>query len=122
MKLFLKLDKSSKPILIDQPEDNLDNKSVYKVLKDDIRAVKNRRQVIIATHNPNLVVNTDAEQVIVAHYQDIIDGDDGQEKVRITYESGGLEDENIRILVCDILEGGTEAFLKREERYNLQQE
>lgn len=115
MKLFLKLDKSSKPILIDQPEDNLDNRSVYEELKDDFRDVKKRRQVIIATHNPNLVVNTDAEQVIVAHFQDI----DGDDRVRITYESGGLEDDDIRELVCKILEGGPDAFKKREERYEI---
>lgn len=117
MKLFLKLDKSSKPIIIDQPEDNLDNKSVYNDLKDDIRDVKKRRQIIIATHNPNLVVNTDAEQIIVARFEDVED-DKG---VRITYKSGGLEDKEIRNAVCDILEGGKEAFQKREERYHLRE-
>ncbi|MBN2260768.1 MAG: hypothetical protein JW702_09500 [Clostridiales bacterium] len=120
MKLFLKLDTSSKPILIDQPEDNIDNRSVYRVLKNDIREAKKKRQIIIATHNPNLVVNTDAEQIIVAHFQDVDKSKDGEDEgIRITYESGGLEDKNIRGLVCNILEGGTIAFLKREERYNL---
>ncbi|MDD3802803.1 MAG: AAA family ATPase, partial [bacterium] len=67
--LFLELDKEDKrPILIDQPEENLDNRSVYRTLKGYFRNAKKRRQVIIVTHNPNLVVNTDSEQIIVANY------------------------------------------------------
>ncbi len=114
MKLFLRLDTNTKPILIDQPEDNLDNKSVFTELIDDFREVKKKRQVIIATHNPNLVVNTDAEQVIVATFKDVENG----EGIRIQYESGGIEDIRIRNAVCLILEGGQDAFRKREERYN----
>lgn len=113
MKIFLKLDKSNKPLLIDQPEDNLDNKSVYKDLVNDIREIKKKRQVIIATHNPNLVVNTDSEQVIIAKFED----NPSENEARIKYYSGALEDEYIRKEVCDILEGGELAFNKREERY-----
>lgn len=115
MKIFLKLDKSTKPLLIDQPEDNLDNKSVYLDLVNDIREIKKKRQVIIATHNPNLVVNTDSEQVIVAKFED--NPNKGQPKIK--YYAGGLEDMDIRKEVCDILEGGDIAFIKREERYSL---
>jgi ABC-type lipoprotein export system ATPase subunit len=115
MKIFLKLDKSTKPLLIDQPEDNLDNKSVYFDLVDDIKEIKKKRQVIIATHNPNLVVNTDTEQVIVAKFED--NPSNGQPKIQ--YYAGALEDINIRKEVCDILEGGDTAFRKREERYSL---
>jgi len=115
MKIFLKLDNSTKPLLIDQPEDNLDNKSVFNDLVDDLKEIKKKRQIIIATHNPNLVVNTDSEQVIVAKFEDNpVDG-----KCRISYTTGGLEDINIRELVCDILEGGDNAFMKREQRYCL---
>ena len=115
MKIFLKLDDSKKPLLIDQPEDNLDNKSVFKDLVDDLKAVKKKRQIIIATHNPNLVINTDSEQVIVAKYEESED----DEKPRITYISGALEDKSIKEYVCDILEGGDIAFMKRERRYRL---
>lgn len=115
MKIFLKLDKSTKPLLIDQPEDNLDNKSVYLDLVNDIREIKKKRQVIIATHNPNLVVNTDSEQVIIAKFED--NPDIGQPRIR--YYAGALEDIDIRKEVCNILEGGDTAFIKREERYSL---
>jgi hypothetical protein len=118
MKIFLKLDNSTKPLLIDQPEDNLDNKSVYLDLVNDIREIKKKRQVIIATHNPNLVVNTDSEQVIVAKFAD--NTKNGEAKIK--YFSGGLENVEIRNEVCDILEGGDIAFLKREERYCLNKE
>ena len=115
MKIFLKLDKSNKPLLIDQPEDNLDNKSVYLDLVQDIKEIKRKRQVIIATHNPNLVVNTDSEQVIIAKFED----NPSSEDAKIKYKSGALENPYIRKEVCDILEGGDIAFAKREERYLL---
>lgn len=116
MKVFLRLDSSSKPLLIDQPEDNLDNKSVFNDLVSDFREIKKKRQIIIATHNPNLVVNTDSEQVIVAKFEDSNGSDD---KPRIIYSAGSLENNDIRKQVCDILEGGDTAFLKREKRYSL---
>ena len=125
--LFLELDKEDKrPILIDQPEENLDNRSVYNTLKNYFRKAKERRQTIIITHNPNLVVNADAEQVIVANF------DRGMRKqiARICYVSGSLENtfqdsttdnilemQGIREHVCEVLEGGKEAFEKREEKY-----
>lgn len=115
MKIFLKLDDSNKPLLIDQPEDNLDNKSVYRDLVEDLKAVKKRRQVIIATHNPNLVINTDSEQVIIAKFEE----NEIAGECKIKYISGALEDNSIKKMVCDILEGGDIAFMKREKRYNL---
>lgn len=109
----------NRPLVIDQPDDNLDNMSVYPSLTEYFRARKNTRQVIIITHNPNLVVNTDAEQVFVANF-------DGSRTPKIIYRSGPLEDSNptgqvqgIREEVCKILEGGTEAFQRREQRYAL---
>lgn len=116
MKVFLRLDNSSKPLLIDQPEDNLDNKSVYNDLVNDFREIKKKRQIIIATHNPNLVVNTDSEQVIVAKFED---NNGSSDKPKIIYSAGSLEDNEIRKQVCDILEGGDMAFSKREKRYSL---
>jgi RecF/RecN/SMC N terminal domain len=109
----------NRPLIIDQPDDNLDNVSVYPSLIEYFRARKKTRQIIIITHNPNLVVNTDAEQIFVANF-------DGSRNPKIVYRSGALENTNlskpapgIREEVCKILEGGTEAFQLRERRYEL---
>lgn len=107
LKIVLSL--GDKPLLIDQPEEHLDNRYVYSELVPTIRDIRKKRQVIIATHNANLVVNTDAEQIIVADYSDGI----------IHYTSGALEDIEIRESIKSILEGGDEAFKKREQKYNL---
>ena len=105
LKILLNTD--DKPLLIDQPEEHLDNRYIYNELVPAFRAAKTKRQIIIATHNANLVVNTDAEQVIVAQYHDGI----------ISYKSGALENDDTRELIKDILEGGEQAFRKREEKY-----
>jgi hypothetical protein len=108
----------NRPLIIDQPDDNLDNLSVYPSLVEYFRKRKKTRQIIIITHNPNLVVNTDAEQVIVANF-------DGSRDPKIRYRSGALENSlasggtGIREDVCKILEGGTEAFQRRERKYSL---
>ncbi len=109
----------NRPLIIDQPDDNLDNLSVYPNLIDYFRARKRTRQIIIITHNPNLVVNTDSEQVIVASF-------DGTRTPKLQYHSGALEDTSltglvpgIREDVCRILEGGRKAFQLREARYAL---
>lgn len=112
LKLLLRLDKSTDPLLIDQPEDNLDNKSVYDQLVEEFKIIKQKRQLLIATHNPNLVINTDAEQVIVAEYRK------GSKNGYISYESGSIENPEIRDKICKILEGGKDAFINRERRYN----
>lgn len=111
--LYLSIDKSDdRPLIIDQPEENLDPKSVFDELVDRFRLTRLRRQVIIVTHNANLIVNTDADQVIVATA--------GRHRPRqlpeITYVSGGLENPEIRRQVCEILEGGEEAFRERARR------
>jgi energy-coupling factor transporter ATP-binding protein EcfA2 len=107
----------NRPLIIDQPDDNLDNVSVYPSLIEYFRTRKRTRQVVIITHNPNLVVNTDAEQVFVASF-------DGSRSPKVSYRSGALEDTNptgptvgIKEEVCKILEGGTKAFQLREQRY-----
>lgn len=107
--LKILLAQDEKPLIIDQPEENLDNRFVYRTLKDAFKEAKKKRQVIIATHNANLVVNTDAEQVVVAQY----------EENEISFKSGPLEDESIREEVTTVLEGGKEAFVQREEKYGL---
>lgn len=119
------------PILIDQPEDNLDNRAIFKDLVTYLRTKKKERQIILVTHNPNVVVGADAEQVIVAnqHGNDSANADN----VRFAYASGSLEaswgktsttgpileSQGIREHVCEILEGGEEAFKKRESKYGL---
>jgi hypothetical protein len=114
--LYLVLDKSDlRPIAIDQPEENLDPRSVFDELVPHFREARLRRQVIIVTHNGNLVVNTDADQVIVAAATSTVDG----RLPTISYRSGSLENAEIRREVCAILEGGERAFLDRANRYRL---
>lgn len=111
--LYLALDDADdRPLIIDQPEENLDPKSVYDELVELFISAKYRRQVIIVTHNANLVVNTDADQIIVASSEPCGRG----QLPKISYKSGGLENSEIRELVCDILEGGQIAFRERARR------
>lgn len=107
--LKLLLAEGDATLIVDQPEENLDNRFVYETLVQAFREAKKKRQIMIATHNANLVVNTDAEQVIVAEYKD----------GRITYSSGEIEDPETRQEITSILEGGEEAFLKREQKYGM---
>lgn len=111
--LYLALDDTDdRPLIIDQPEENLDPKSIFDELVGLFQAAKANRQVIMVTHNANLVVNTDADQIIVAEAGPHRPG----ELPPITYRSGGLENAAIRKAVCDILEGGERAFKERARR------
>ena len=114
--LYLSIDRDDdRPLIIDQPEENLDPKSIFDELVDRFKEAKMRRQVIIVTHNANLVVNTDADQVIVASR-----GEHRQGKLPVlTYQSGGLDNPAIRESVCEILEGGEAAFRERARRLRL---
>lgn len=115
--LYLAVDlEDTRPLIIDQPEENLDPNSVFEELVPQFREARRRRQVIIVTHNANLVVNTDADQVIVARsIRELSDS-----LPSLSYECGSLENSEIRKSVCQILEGGERAFLERERRYRLQ--
>lgn len=111
--LYLALDDADdRPLIIDQPEENLDPKSVFDELVSLFIAAKSKRQVIMVTHNANLVVNTDADQIIVAESGPHPSG--GLPPIR--YLAGGLENASIRKAVCDILEGGEAAFRERARR------
>ena len=111
--LYLALDDADdRPLIIDQPEENLDPKSVFDELVSLFIAAKSKRQVIMVTHNANLVVNTDADQIIIAD----AGAHQGGGLPAITYRSGGLEDAAIRTAVCEILEGGEPAFRERARR------
>lgn len=134
LSLMLELSNSAHPILIDQPEDNLDNRTIYSELKDFVKRCKGKRQIIMVTHNANLVVSADAECVIVADQKvqnndSLVGGD-----YRFDYFGGSLElsyensegesyerlsDMGIRQHVCHVLEGGVAAFKERERKYNL---
>jgi hypothetical protein len=114
--LYLMLDQwDLRPLIIDQPEEYLDPGSVYADLVPFFRDATKRRQIIMVTHNANLVVNTDSDQVIVAEAQRTSPAALPQ----VTYVAGGLEDPEIRSHVCRLLEGGEEAFRKRGQRYGV---
>jgi hypothetical protein len=114
--LYLAVDlHDQRPLIVDQPEENLDPNSVFEELVPHFRDACKRRQVIMVTHNANLVVNTDADQVIVATSVRRAAGG----LPEIDYQAGSLENTEIRGLVCQILEGGERAFLERERRYRL---
>lgn len=129
LKLLLEFSDKTCPILIDQPEDSLDNRAIYKDLVKYLRKKKTERQIIIVTHNPNVVVGADSELIIIANQH----GKDSPNinHIKFQYKSGSLENtysfidtkecildkQGIREHVCEILEGGKEAFEKRERKY-----
>lgn len=117
--LYLALDDSdNRPLVIDQPEENLDPKSVFDELVNLFIEAKTHRQVIMVTHNANLVINTDADQIIIADAGPHPHGS----LPPISYSSGGLENAEIRKAVCDILEGGEGAFQERARRLRVRLE
>lgn len=97
----------SEPIILDQPEDDLDNTLIYDLLVTQLREAKLRRQVIVVTHNPNIVVHGDAELVLS------LEAAAGQ--TRIACE-GGLQETKVREEICRVMEGGREAFESRYRR------
>lgn len=137
LKLLLEFSNKKCPILIDQPEDSLDNRAIYNELVTYIRKKKTERQIILVTHNPNIVVGADAENVIVAnqHGTDSLN----ENGMKFQYVNGSLEytkkrpknydskkdlvltSQGIREHVCEILEGGEKAFQERENKYGFKQ-
>lgn len=97
----------SEPLVLDQPEDDLDNHLIYGLVVQQIRSNKLRRQLIIVTHNPNIVVNGDAELIYALEF------DKGQCRIK---EIGSLQDQKMREEVCQVMEGGKEAFERRYQR------
>lgn len=135
LQLLIDLDETDCPILIDQPEDDLDNRSIFEQLIPFIKKKKEVRQIIVVTHNANIVIGADAEEVIIANQN----GTDSPNKdsVHFSYRSGSIENDypllkengsvedgilakqGIQQHICDILEGGEKAFEKRKNKYNL---
>lgn len=134
LKLLIDLAESKCPILIDQPEDDLDNRSVFDELIPFIRCKKKERQIIVVTHNANVVLGADAEEIIIANQTG--SKSENKEK-RFEYRSGAIENDNpvfdtdgnvevgilnskgIQQHICDILEGGEIAFEKRKNKYRI---
>lgn len=96
----------NEPLVLDQPEDDLDNHLIYGLVVQQIRSNKLRRQLIIVTHNPNIVVNGDAELIHVLDFNH-------QCHVK---QTGSLQDKAMRSEVCQVMEGGEEAFERRYQR------
>ncbi|QSX08072.1 hypothetical protein J0B03_09745 [Alkalibacter rhizosphaerae] len=132
LRLLISLAESKCPILIDQPEDDLDNRSIFDELICFIKAKKIDRQIIMATHNANIVLGGDAELVIVANQRG---SKSSNNMYRFEYRGGSIEDnlpvkddngnikggilnqKGIQTHICEILEGGKQAFDLRKSKY-----
>jgi hypothetical protein len=109
---YLTLDQNDCPLIIDQPEENLDNQSVFKILVQFIKDAKEKRQIIIVTHNPNLAVACHAEQIVHVSI-------DKMNLNKVDFASGALENAKINDAVIDILEGTFPALNTRTAAYKI---
>ncbi len=108
---YLLVDKGKTPIILDQPEENLDNETVFRLLVPVLSEAKKQRQIIMVTHNPNLAVVCDAEQIIHARFDRALDSS-------IHYESGAIENTGLNEVVVTVLEGTKPAFENRYGKYH----
>lgn len=108
---YLLVDKGKTPIILDQPEENLDNETVFRLLVPVLSEAKKQRQIIMVTHNPNLAVVCDAEQIIYASFDRAADS-------TINYVSGAIENSGLNGLVVTVLEGTKPAFKNRSGKYH----
>lgn len=104
--LSLLLSFGDEPLILDQPEDDLDNSLITELIVEKVKERKNLRQIIIVTHNPNIVVNGDSENIIALDNRGVI-------KV---VSNGALQTKEVRTHVCKIMEGGIKALEKRYSR------
>lgn len=100
----------NEPLLLDQPEDDLDNHLIYDLIVTQLRKIKQKRQILIVTHNANIVVNGDAENVIALGIRS------GQTKI---VAQGGLQELSVRDEICRVMEGGETAFDQRYTRIRI---
>lgn len=107
---YLLVDKGRMPIILDQPEENLDNETVFRLLVPVLSESKKKRQIIMVTHNPNLAVVCDAEQIIYANFS-------RSDNFKISYQSGAIENSEINKRVVTVLEGTKPAFDNRNGKY-----
>ena len=101
------------PLIVDQPEDDMDNRIIYEEVVRKLKKAKDRRQLIIVTHNANIAINTDPEMILSM--------DSHSKFVRVKMQ-GSADNDAVRHEVCDILEGTEKAFLQRARKYHLQTE
>lgn len=106
---YLLIDKGQIPLIMDQPEENLDNESIFELLVPYVRKAKLKRQIIVVTHNPNLAIVCDAEQIIAASMK--------KQKNQIKYMFGSIENITMNKKASDVLEGTLPAFDIRDEKY-----
>lgn len=102
--------KSTCPLVIDQPEDNLDSEFIYRTLVQNLRRVKEHRQVIIVTHNANIAVLGDAELIIPLR---------STSDKAVVVDRGSIDTRSTKIMACNILEGSDQAFIKRKKIYGI---
>ena len=107
---YLLVDRKRNPIILDQPEENLDNETIVSLLVPVLNAAKENRQIIMVTHNPNLAVVCDAEQIVFAEF-------DRKALCSISYLSGAIEDVELNKAVVNVLEGTKPAFDNRGRKY-----
>lgn len=100
----------NRPLIMDQPEDDLDNSYIYSTLVEEFRKSKQKRQLLISTHDANIPVAADAENVLVLMYNG---------KHGYLVENGSIDAPNVASHVIDILEGGKEAIKRRSHKYGL---
>ncbi len=107
--LFILNQRENDIIIIDQPEDDLDNQTIYEDVIKLIRQMKAEVQFIFATHNPNIPVLGDAEQVYSCSFMDD----------KVSVQAGSVDDSNTQKIIVNIMEGGQEAFNRRKEIYQI---
>lgn len=133
LSVLLNVDPSPWPLLLDQPEDDLDSRSIYSTIAPFLRRASLKRQVIMVTHNANLVVGADSDLVIAVN-RSSREFPNGEKKQTFDFISGSLEGQEYKVSpkspfflrtrsmehhICDIVDGGAEAFRKRANRYKL---
>jgi ABC-type lipoprotein export system ATPase subunit len=109
---YLIVDKSDLPLVIDQPEGNLNNQSIYEHLVPVFKKAKGKRQIIMVSHNPNIVVGCDADQIVHAQLEQM-------PHFEFKYTTGAIENPEFREFTVDKLEGTRPAFAERAEAYRI---
>jgi type III restriction enzyme len=105
------LNQDGPPLIIDQPEDDLDNPIILEIVRD-LWLSKSRRQIIFSSHNANIVVNGDADLVVSAEYRTAGDQTAGTIQLR-----GAIDMPEIRSEITKVMEGGEQAFQMRRQKY-----
>ncbi|MEX2141244.1 MAG: AAA family ATPase [Pirellulales bacterium] len=105
------LNQDGPPLVIDQPEDDLDNQVIFEIVEELWKA-KMKRQILFSSHNANLVVNGDADLVVVCDYRTLTDQSGGN-----IDDLGAIDIEQIRRKITTVMEGGKEAFRMRKDKY-----